>query len=202
MLSELPAATSPGVADSLGREAVTIFSRAAGPNSASVAQGLTLLASRARLAGDTARTREYIARAVDIVRRRPDLAPVVRQSVLIEYSRDLPYAGRLDSGIAVARGIVAERAGANAMLQGEALQLLGALLVIRGREHGGDVRDWREAERILVRADSSFRTVFPGGSFWPVITGRTLAKLYEDWGRGDDLARVLAQLPDSLRKRR
>ncbi len=84
------------------------------------------------MAGIHPDTGSYIERAVSIVQRRADIQPAVRQAVLSEYSRTLPLMGRLDSAIALARTIVAERAAANAALQGEAGQLLGALLVMRG----------------------------------------------------------------------
>lgn len=198
----IPGMTTPREADSLAREALLTNERAAGPNSALVASTLWNLAARQRVAGDLVGEGRYIDRAMAIVAKRPELDASVRQYVQMEYARKLWRMARIDSAVLLAARVLDERRSGPPALAAEAGQLLGALLVIRGRDHHGGEQDFRSADSVLTATLALFESVFPRQSYWPQATAGSLVELYSAWRRPERLEWALSLLPEAAQEQR
>lgn len=190
------------VSDSLERELIRVYARAAGPNSLALARQLWMRGGKARMRGDTMLQRTSLIRAMEIVSRHPSPPADLREDITMEYARTQWLAGNLDSAVILARGVYDGRKMTSPGFGvAEAGQLLGVLLRIRGeRDAAGREADYRAAEPILLQADSIVRSMLPPTHFWPTTTAGSLVRLYRSWRKEASARRFLALLSDSVRK--
>ena len=180
-------------ADSLGREAVRVAERAMGPRSQAVAQELAQLSYNARYAGDTAKARAYVLRAVDILRSRSETIPLVRERVEMEYASYLWRIGKLSAADSVASEAYRSRlAGSNDNYIAETGQMLGVILRTERR--------YAESEKVLLDSYRRFLTTAPASHPMAKAIASSLVLLYSDWGRPALAAPYLATLSDTERR--
>jgi tetratricopeptide (TPR) repeat protein len=180
-------------ADSLAQAELHLAERVSGPSGNGSLAALAQLAEFRRYMGDTASGRQYVERAMEILRSRPDIVGVARQRLQMEYARHLVMGGQLSRADSLARLVYeARRTTGNVGYIAEAGEVLGDVLVAEHR--------YAEAESILVAVYRNFKQSFPAPHPFGNALATALVRLYQAWGRPALAEPYLAALPDSLQR--
>jgi len=181
-------------ADSLAQEELRLAERVSGPSGNGALAALAQLSEFRRGMGDTAGGREYVERAMQILRTRPDISGVARERLQMEYARHLTLAGQLARADSLARLVYeARRVTGNVGYIAEAGEVLGDVLVAEHR--------YAEGEAILLGVYRSFKQSYSAPHPFARSLEVSLVRLYQAWGRPALAEPYLAILPDSIQQR-
>ncbi len=178
-------------ADSLGMEALRVLERASGPHSGSVAQQLAQLASIKRERGDTATSREFIERAMNIISADKEMPGLIRERVMMEYARNKLANGKIAEAESLVADVYKSRHAAGNwvyILDGDNLY---TDILLREKK-------FDQAEPLLHAAfDMSTQNHSPS---YRSLFARRLIQVYYQTKRPQLAAPYLAILPDSVQK--
>ncbi|MEP6780997.1 MAG: serine/threonine-protein kinase [Gemmatimonadaceae bacterium] len=173
-------------AESLGRVALTIHKRAAGPRSQSYANQLANLASNALGNNDTASANAYVSEALRIIAGRAETNPIVKLRAEIIAERYYLTIGDQEQAEKMARAALAEPVGTNPAYHGNAAFEVGMVLMVRHK--------YAEAESYLRYSADQFLPFFSKSGLQTKTAWWYLATVMDSTGRkvvGDSL-RALA----------